>query len=90
MNKKHEKQLYRIIEKGIKERVFSVDNTFTEEQRVLKNKYENHLYMLECVRLFWSFEEKYNEIATQDEYLEAYKYYSFKYLKNKNWYEVCA
>ena len=42
MNKKHEKQLYRIIEKGIKERVFSVDNTFTEEQRVLKNKYENH------------------------------------------------
>lgn len=45
MNKKYEKQLYRIIEKGIKERVFSVDNTFTEEQRVLKNKYENHLYI---------------------------------------------
>lgn len=42
MNKKYENQLYRIIEKGIKERVFSVDNTFTEEQRVLKNKYENH------------------------------------------------
>ena len=58
MNKKYEKQLYRIIEKGVQERVFSVDNTFTEEQRVLKNKYENHLYMLECVRLFWNFEEK--------------------------------
>ena len=87
MNKKYEKQLYRIIEKGVQERVFSVDNTFTEEQRVLKNKYENHLYMLECVRLFWSFEEKYNEIATQDEYLEAYKHYSFQYLKNKSWYD---
>ena len=87
MNKKYEKQLLQIIEKGVKERVFSVDSTFTDTQIVLKNNYENHLYMTECVRLFWTFEEKYNEIATQDEYLEAYKYYSFEYLKNKNWYD---
>ncbi|MFR4175853.1 MAG: hypothetical protein ACLUQC_02980 [Lactococcus raffinolactis] len=87
MNKKYENQLLRIIEKGVKERVFSVDDTFTEKQRVLKNKYENHLYMTECVNLFWTFEEKYNKIATQDEYVEKYKYYSFENLKNKNWYD---
>ena len=87
MNKKYENQLYRIIKKGVKERVFSVDNTFTEEQKVLKNNYENHLYMTECVRLFWVFEEKYNKIATQDEYVQAYKHYSFQYLANKSWYD---
>lgn len=76
MNKKYEKQLYRIIEKGVKERVFSVDSTFTDEQKVLKNNYENHLYMTECVNLFWMFEEKYNKIATQDEYC---LYYHKKY-----------
>lgn len=43
--------------------------------------------MTECVRLFWVFEEKYNKIATQDEYVSAYKHYSFQYLKNKNWYD---
>lgn len=76
MNKKYENQLLQIIEKGVQERVFSVDSTFTDAQRVLKNKYENHLYMLECVRLFWSFEEKYDKIATQDEYVQAYKHYN--------------
>ena len=87
MNKKYENQLLQIIEKGVKERVFSVDSTFTDTQRVLKNNYENHLYMTECVRLFWTFEEKYNKIASQDEYVEAYKHYSFQYLKNKSWYD---
>ena len=87
MNKKYEKQLLQIIEKGIKERVFKVDDTFTAEQKVLKNNYENHLYMTECVNLFWKFEENYNRIPSQDEYVQAYKYYSFENLKNKNWYD---
>ncbi|MGB4825185.1 MAG: hypothetical protein WBP82_09825 [Leuconostoc mesenteroides] len=87
MNKKYENQILRIIKKGIKERVFSVDSTFTDEQKVLKNNYENHLYMTECVNLFWMFEEKYNRIPSQSEYVEAYKYYSFENLKNKSWYD---
>ena len=40
MNKKYENQLLQIIEKGVKERVFSVDSTFTDTQRVLKNNYQ--------------------------------------------------
>ena len=87
MDKKYENQLLRIIKKGVQERVFSVDDTFTDEQKVLKNNYENRIYMTECVNLFWTFEEKYNKIASQDEYVEAYKHYSFQYLKNKSWYD---
>lgn len=87
MNKKYENQLLQIIEKGVQERVFSVDSTFTEKQRVLKNNYENHLYMTECVNLFWTFEEKYDKIPSQSEYVETYKHYSFQYLANKSWYD---
>ncbi len=45
MNKKYENQLYRIIEKGVQERVWQNDGSWTDEQKQLKNMYENHLYM---------------------------------------------
>ena len=86
MNKKYEKQLYRIIKKGVQERVWQNDGSWTDEQKQLKNMYENHLYMKEAIKLFWTYEEAYDNVITQDAYVEAYKKISFRYLKKVDWY----
>ena len=85
MNKKYEKQLYRIIKKGVQERVWQNDGSWTDEQKQLKNMYENHLYMKEAIKLFWTYEEAYDNVITQDAYVEAYKKISFRYLKKVDW-----
>ena len=87
MNKKYENQLLRIIEKGVKERVFKVEENWTDSQKQLKNNYENHLFVSECVNLFWKFEENYNRIPSQDEYVESYKYFAIKSLRATKWYD---
>lgn len=87
MKKKYEIQLDRIIKKGVQERVFQNDGTWTAEQKQLKNLYENKLYMPEVIKLFWTYEEAYDNVITQDAYVNAYKKISFRYLKNADWYD---
>jgi hypothetical protein len=60
MNKKYEKQLYRIIKKGVQERVFSKDDgSWTDEQKTAKKHVrKSSIHERMQSRLFWTYEEK--------------------------------
>lgn len=85
--REYQQILYMIQNEGVIERVFQADSTWTDEQKVLKNNYENNLYMPILIRYFHKFQDKNKRLPTQNEYVDAYLKHSFKHLKNKKWYD---
>jgi hypothetical protein len=92
--KKGKKELNEVVKiikyDGVKERVWSAKSCFWEwsaEEKQLKYKYENDLYIPEIVTLFYDMSEKMNKIPTQNEYVDEYIRITMIQLTKKDWYD---